>query len=675
MKKLNLILLAVMLFVSSALVAQTDNFNYQAAVRDANGEVLQNENVNIQFSIRQASASGTEVYAETHNVSTNDQGLVNLSIGGGTATVGTFSTINWSTNSHFINVKVDGVDMGTSELKSVPYANYAQNAGNVFSGDFNDLTNVNVDDADADATNEIQTLSLSGTTISLSNGGGSINLPTGTTDTDDQNLSLSGTSLSIDDGTGVDFTAWDTNAGDDFSGSFADLTGVPADLADGDDVDDADADATNEIQVISISNDTIFLTNGGFVVLPSSSGAEFVNNAGIVSNTTNQATSSFVFGSDDLNDIVGTTTDNARMFFDKSSGAFRAGYVYNSSWNTDSLGTSSFATGYNTKAIGNYSTAMGHSSEASGNEAFAMGYNTEASGGSSTAMGSGTKASGGSSTAMGSDTEASGNWAIAAGYNTEASGGSSTAMGTDTEASGNNSTAMGSGTKASAQNSFAIGDNTKGKGFASAATGLRTQANATSSFVVGRYNDTLVDVGVYFTDIQANDPLFIVGNGSNSANPNNALVVFHNGAVQIDSLAGSSTRQVFADANGVLTTEPTTPTVRSMPIHDESAGVNFWTHPEHNVTVSFDNSNDMITVTNNSGNNYWDISISGASTGNAFQQISSDVDQGASISLTLGNSFNGSFTIIAGDEASSTDGFVMQITYYSDNLSGMVSYW
>lgn len=36
--------------------------------------------------------------------------------------------------------------------------------------------------------------------------------------------------------------------------------------------DDADADPTNEIQAISISNDTLFLTGGGFAVLPASAG-------------------------------------------------------------------------------------------------------------------------------------------------------------------------------------------------------------------------------------------------------------------------------------------------------------------------------------------------------------------------------------------------------------------
>lgn len=141
MKKLNFFLTAMILFVSTSIFAQSDKFNYQAAIRDASGEIMQNESVTIAFSIKSGSASGTEVYAETHSATTNDQGLVNLTIGSGTATSGTFSTIDWSANNHFLNVKIDGTDMGTSEFQSVPYANYAETAGNVFSGDYNDLTN------------------------------------------------------------------------------------------------------------------------------------------------------------------------------------------------------------------------------------------------------------------------------------------------------------------------------------------------------------------------------------------------------------------------------------------------------------------------------------------------------------------------------------------------------
>ena len=41
-----------------------------------------------------------------------------------------------------------------------------------------------------------------------------------------------------------------------------------------DNVNDADADPTNELQVLSFSNDTIFLSNGGFVILPADQTAD-----------------------------------------------------------------------------------------------------------------------------------------------------------------------------------------------------------------------------------------------------------------------------------------------------------------------------------------------------------------------------------------------------------------
>jgi len=49
----------------------------------------------------------------------------------------------------------------------------------------------------------------------------------------------------------LDYSGWDTNASDDFSGSWNDLTDIPAGFADNtDDVNDADSDSTNELQNI-----------------------------------------------------------------------------------------------------------------------------------------------------------------------------------------------------------------------------------------------------------------------------------------------------------------------------------------------------------------------------------------------------------------------------------------
>ena len=45
------------------------------------------------------------------------------------ATVDNFADIDWGNGTFYVNVKVDGVEMGTSQLMSVPYALYALKAG------------------------------------------------------------------------------------------------------------------------------------------------------------------------------------------------------------------------------------------------------------------------------------------------------------------------------------------------------------------------------------------------------------------------------------------------------------------------------------------------------------------------------------------------------------------
>jgi hypothetical protein len=124
---------AVMLFViSQQLVAQSPPaFSYQAVIRDNAGEFLSNQTVGIRISIHTATTTGTIVYQETHQVTTNLVGLINLSIGLGSPTIGTFSTISWSSGLMFLQVEADEtggtnyITLGTTQLVSVPYALYA----------------------------------------------------------------------------------------------------------------------------------------------------------------------------------------------------------------------------------------------------------------------------------------------------------------------------------------------------------------------------------------------------------------------------------------------------------------------------------------------------------------------------------------------------------------------
>jgi hypothetical protein len=113
---------------------------YQAVARDAAGSILANTEVIFKISIIQGSADGTTVYDETHNTVTNKVGLVTLTVGQG-ETDDNFSSIDWNNGPYFMSVEINGITMGTSQLLSVPYALYAKEAENVFSGDYNDLVN------------------------------------------------------------------------------------------------------------------------------------------------------------------------------------------------------------------------------------------------------------------------------------------------------------------------------------------------------------------------------------------------------------------------------------------------------------------------------------------------------------------------------------------------------
>lgn len=136
-----LMLIQANILISSFILAQSpEKFNYQAVLRDASGNIKANTSVSIELSILQGSATGTAVYAETHAATTNSLGLVNLQIGGGTAISGAFASIDWATGPFYLSINVDGTDFGTSQLISVPYAKYADKAGNGFSGNYEDLT-------------------------------------------------------------------------------------------------------------------------------------------------------------------------------------------------------------------------------------------------------------------------------------------------------------------------------------------------------------------------------------------------------------------------------------------------------------------------------------------------------------------------------------------------------
>jgi len=141
---LRVCILCFMMCTLTSIQAQSPNaFNYQAVVRDAGGAVLSNQPVGVRMSLLQGAATGTSIYAETFTPTTNDYGLIAMAIGTGTVLNGDFTTIDWSNGPYFLETAIDpagGTDysvMGTSQLLSVPYALYAENAGGKYWEDEN----------------------------------------------------------------------------------------------------------------------------------------------------------------------------------------------------------------------------------------------------------------------------------------------------------------------------------------------------------------------------------------------------------------------------------------------------------------------------------------------------------------------------------------------------------
>jgi hypothetical protein len=172
------------------------------------------------------------------------------------------------------------------------------------------------------------------------------------------------------------------------------------------------------------------------------------------------------------------------------------------------------------------SIALGDVAIAAGNAAVALGNSTLAVADSSYSFGNVSKALFRQATALGSFTEASARAAMAVNYYSEARGNYALSANDHSVAIGTASAAWGSYTNAKGAVSMALGENTNAKGDMSVAVGQRTIATGFASLAAGVFNDSIV---AEQSSLAVNTPLFVVGNGDNTATRTNALVVRRNG--------------------------------------------------------------------------------------------------------------------------------------------------
>ena len=228
MKKI--LLLLMLCGITSILFAQApQKFSYQAVAVDATGSELRNQDICLRASVLSGSISGTEEWVEVHdNVTTDDFGLFTIDIGDGMPIAGAqndFMDIPWGGNVHYLkmemslnNLCTDFVLVGTNQLLSVPYALYADRAGY------------------ANTSDEANHSIYSDTSLFAS-----------------QSAFSDSSSVAFNSYLSVNATYSDT--------AIIALTSI-------NDLSDDDGDPQNEIQELSYSGDTVFLSNStGFIPL------------------------------------------------------------------------------------------------------------------------------------------------------------------------------------------------------------------------------------------------------------------------------------------------------------------------------------------------------------------------------------------------------------------------
>ena len=140
MKK-NYFLFLLAMFSCAIVFAQVPQaVPYQAVARNAAGNLIANQPISVRLSILDGSSIGPMVFREKHTVTTNQFGLFTVNLGQGSLPDGTFTTINWAVNAKFLKVEFDPaggnsfVNMGTSQLLSVPYALFSGAGANLPNG-------------------------------------------------------------------------------------------------------------------------------------------------------------------------------------------------------------------------------------------------------------------------------------------------------------------------------------------------------------------------------------------------------------------------------------------------------------------------------------------------------------------------------------------------------------
>ena len=224
--------------------------------------------VGTDLQITDGGGTQTVDLSSLNNSGTDDQNLTGATLTGANLQIsienGSSATVDLSALEESADIAQVASDLAAHELADGDLDN--TNEFQTLSQTGNTVTlsdgggTISVADNDNDSGNEIQTLGITGNTISLSNGGGSVVLPPSS---DNQDLTLSGNTLSLtNDPSPVDLSGYLDNT----DNQTLSITGNQLNISGGNSVSlppDGDSDSNNEIQNITRSGSTVTLSNGG----------------------------------------------------------------------------------------------------------------------------------------------------------------------------------------------------------------------------------------------------------------------------------------------------------------------------------------------------------------------------------------------------------------------------
>lgn len=143
----NLLFGCLFLLAGDIIAQPPPGFNYQSVAKDPANNVAKSRDVFVKAVIRQYRIDGPIVWEDAHQVKSDNDGIFTIMIGQGTKAttinIKDISQVDWANGPFYFNMKVavapsipaawwvaadNYLDMGTSQMMSVPYAMFAGNA-------------------------------------------------------------------------------------------------------------------------------------------------------------------------------------------------------------------------------------------------------------------------------------------------------------------------------------------------------------------------------------------------------------------------------------------------------------------------------------------------------------------------------------------------------------------